>query len=627
MSLTDVTCNILVRGADGTEYGYISPVLNADGFYANFQPAKAGALVVSFSYSATACSRLNLQVSNGPSASPFLGGIVLGNSRSALRRSGYTSIPLGLTCTTPPSGAPRVFSNDNSSSALSPADKRESRYLESSIWRYNPATQALTGQWINPDGDEPETTIVLAEHSSYYPRRRLALTGDVDRMREFTEEDGSVAVVTFTCVPILANVTCNILARDANGTEYGYISPVLNADGFYASFQPAQAGALTVSFSYSATACSRLNLQVSNGPSASPFLGGSEHIFPIILQPDIDDAAALVVLGNSRSALRRSGYTSIPLGLTCTTPPSGAPRVFSNDNSSSALSPADKRESRYLESSIWRYNPATQALAAQWINPDGDEPETTIVLAEHSSYYPRRRLALTGDVDRMREFTEEDGSVAVVTFTCVPILPDVTCNILVRGADGTKHGYISPVLNADGFYGNFQPAQAGALTVSFSYSATACSRLNLQVSNGPSAFPFLGGIVLGNENLILTRPSYTTVQLGLTCATPPSGTPRVFSDENSRSALSPAGKRGRLYLESSIWRYNPATGALTAQWINPQRGDEPETTIVLFENSSEEIRRCLALTGDVDGVRNFTGAHGSVAVVTFTCVPVQAGPV
>ena len=45
--------------------------------------------------------------------------------------------------------------------------KREPRYLESSIWGYNPATQALTAQWINPNGDEPDTIIILAEHSSY----------------------------------------------------------------------------------------------------------------------------------------------------------------------------------------------------------------------------------------------------------------------------------------------------------------------------------------------------------------------------------------------------------------------------------------------------------------------------
>ncbi|KAJ6559444.1 hypothetical protein DFH09DRAFT_1161605 [Mycena vulgaris] len=204
-------------------------------------------------------------------------------------------------------------------------------------------------------------------------------------------------------------------------------------------------------------------------------------------------------------------------------------------------------------------------------------------------------------------------------------LTHVTCNIFVRGADGTEHGYISPVLNADGFYANFQPAKAGALAVSFSYSATACSRLNLQVSNGPNASPFFGGIVLGNKNLVLRRPGYTTVSLGLTCATPPSGTPRVFSA--SHSALTPRGKREPCYLESSIWRYNPATQALTAQWINPQEGDQPETTIILFENSLYKIRRCLALTADANGARQFAGSHGSVAVVMFTCVPTQTGPV
>ncbi|KAF7359655.1 hypothetical protein MVEN_00689600 [Mycena venus] len=418
----------------------------------------------------------------------------------------------------------------------------------------------------------------------------------------------------------LTDVTCNILVRGADGTEYGYISPVLNADGFYAKFQPAKAGALAVSFSYSATACSRLNLHVHL----------ERHFCTIEL-------TFLFVLGNSRSALRRSGYTSIPLGLTCTTPPSGAPRVFSEENSNSALASADKRESRYLESSIWRYNPATQALTAQWINPEGDEPETTIILAEHSLYYPRRRLALAGDVDRMREEFEEDASVAVVTFTCVPILPDITCNILVRGANGTKHGYISPVLNADGFYANFQSAQAGAPRCVILILGNRVQSAQLAGIKRPQRFPIPRWHV-GNERLVLCRNNDTDVPLGLTCATPPSGTPRVFSEENSHSAVGPAGKREPWYLESSIWRYNPATKTLTAQWINPQKDDEqwinpqnvdePETTIILIEDSLYNTRRRLALTGDVDRLRELAREdNGSVAVVTFTCVPTQIGSV
>ncbi|KAF8186147.1 hypothetical protein K438DRAFT_1765480 [Mycena galopus ATCC 62051] len=392
----------------------------------------------------------------------------------------------------------------------------------------------------------------------------------------------------------LTEVTCNILVKGTNGIEYGYISPGLNPDGYFANFQPDKAGALAVSFSYSATACSRLDLQVSDGPSAFPFLGGIEY---------------------SKSNIEAYRARAIPLGLTCATPPSGAPRVSSNDNSSSTRSTTGP-EPRYLESSIWRYNPATQALTAQWINPDGDEPETTIVLADHSSYYPRRRLALTSDVDGMKQFTGEDGSVDAVTFTCVLALPDVICNILVRGANGVAYGYLSPVLNADGWYGNFQPDQAGALTVSFSYTATERSRLNLQVSNSPKAFPFLGG----------SLPLARAIPLGLTCATPPSGAPRVFSDKNSFSAAAAAGAGGPQYLGSPIWHYNPATQALTAQWINP-KGDEPETTIILSAHSYYYTRQRLALAGDVDGVRRYLGERGPVDVVTFTCVPIQNGPV
>ncbi|KAJ6530677.1 hypothetical protein B0H19DRAFT_1273667 [Mycena capillaripes] len=193
-------------------------------------------------------------------------------------------------------------------------------------------------------------------------------------------------------------------------------------------------------------------------------------------------------------------------------------------------------------------------------------------------------------------------------------LIDVNRNILVRGADGTEYRYINPVLNADGFYANFQPAQEGALTVSFSFSATACSRLNLQVSNGPSAFPCLGGIALGNEHMELARGSYTAAKLGLTCATPPTGTPCIFSDENSKSTLAPGGRREPWYLESSIWSYNPVTQALTVQWINPG-GEELETTIILAEDI-QHILWALFVLCNVSKRLNDCGSSSSAALGT-----------
>ncbi|KAJ6495084.1 hypothetical protein C8R45DRAFT_1094757 [Mycena sanguinolenta] len=182
-------------------------------------------------------------------------------------------------------------------------------------------------------------------------------------------------------------------------------------------------------------------------------------------------------------------------------------------------------------------------------------------------------------------------------------LTDVTCNILVKGAtNGIQYGYISPVLNPDGYCANFQ-AQAGALCVILVLRDPAHSAQLAGVKRprcGPDTEDAASLVVLGNENLVLRRPNYTSVPLGLTCATSPSGTPRVFSDENSHSAAAPVVERTPHYIESAIWCYDPATHALTPQWINPQQGDEPETSIILAE-SAYFPRRYLGLTGDVEG--------------------------
>ncbi|KAJ6582545.1 hypothetical protein DFH09DRAFT_287050 [Mycena vulgaris] len=159
---------------------------------------------------------------------------------------------------------------------------------------------------------------------------------------------------------------------------------------------------------------------------------------------------------------------------------------------------------------------------------------------------------------------------------------EVACNILVRHTNGTDYGYLSPGFNADGFYGSFQASQADALAVSFSYSATTLSRINLRALNGPAAasdskFPFVGGIVWGNENLGLYPGDYAYIPLGGTCETPPLDHPRMFSTKNSFSA---ATNYGPTYLQSPIWRYDPIFQALTAQWINPDRS-ETQTKIVL----------------------------------------------
>ncbi|KAJ7122317.1 hypothetical protein C8R44DRAFT_981484 [Mycena epipterygia] len=196
---------------------------------------------------------------------------------------------------------------------------------------------------------------------------------------------------------LLTDVTCNIFVKDVNGTNYGYIKPVLNWRGIYQAFQPTQDGALVVSFSYSDSpnARRRLNLRTLNGPTAGtpyPFLGG-------------------IVLGNFRLGLYPGSYSSVPLGGTTDTPPPGLPRVFTKDNSWSAIS----KDATYVESPIWSYYPDTQRLIAQWINPDGGEPATTMIFGEHTAL---EGLALAGDLQAKRNRNE--GSFYAVEFTCVP---------------------------------------------------------------------------------------------------------------------------------------------------------------------------------------------------------------
>ncbi|KAJ7889186.1 hypothetical protein B0H13DRAFT_2341638 [Mycena leptocephala] len=79
-----------------------------------------------------------------------------------------TYVPLGGTCETAPGDNPRTFSSNNTYTTNTFNDvKNKPVYLESPIWRYDPATQGLTAHWINPDGGEPVTHIALANDWHY----------------------------------------------------------------------------------------------------------------------------------------------------------------------------------------------------------------------------------------------------------------------------------------------------------------------------------------------------------------------------------------------------------------------------------------------------------------------------
>jgi len=184
-------CNIKATGTDGTDFGFIAPVWNGFGEYGQFQSVQDGALEVSFSYSPDSASQLDMTATNSPSGGyPFFGAIVgYASTDDNFSVGSYNYAYLGGTTQTP-AGSPPFTEGDNSFSVGGiPAD------IESAIWSYDSATQAITAQWINLDGSAPATHIIFVNDEN----KALAIAGDVAAFQD------AFAVpypeVLFTCVP------------------------------------------------------------------------------------------------------------------------------------------------------------------------------------------------------------------------------------------------------------------------------------------------------------------------------------------------------------------------------------------------------------------------------------------
>ncbi|KAJ7606347.1 hypothetical protein DFH06DRAFT_1150039 [Mycena polygramma] len=152
--------------------------------------------------------------------------------------------------------------------------------------------------------------------------------------------------------------------------------------------------------------------------------------------------------------------------------------------------------------------------------------------------------------------------------------------------NGMEYGYINGTLAIWGGYGATQPTQAGALVVSFPEPTAESTRLN-----GPTsglAYPFLGAKLNVLQNALGGTPDTA-------------GEPGILSTDNSMSAS--FGERlGAFWAETAIWSYSRITQVLTAHWINSD-GGQPETTIVLQIGGYDGNTKALALTGDIDAVR------------------------
>ncbi|KAJ7328077.1 hypothetical protein DFH08DRAFT_1084649 [Mycena albidolilacea] len=188
---TQTSCNIAVMSSNGT-FGFINATWNGFGEYGLFQAEQAGSLEVTISSSGTTASELDLTATNSPDGTyPYFGALLgLASTSSDFGPASYAYLG-GITQT--PAGSPPLSTGDSSFTAATGT----SAVIESAIWRYDPATQSISAQWINTDGSAPATHIVYVGDSN----QALIITGSVESVQNVF--GSPYPEVTFMCVPPL----------------------------------------------------------------------------------------------------------------------------------------------------------------------------------------------------------------------------------------------------------------------------------------------------------------------------------------------------------------------------------------------------------------------------------------
>ncbi|KAG8794110.1 hypothetical protein FRC12_000458 [Ceratobasidium sp. 428] len=176
----------------------------------------------------------------------------------------------------------------------------------------------------------------------------------------------------------------------------------------------------------------------------------------------------------------------------------------------------------------------------------------------------------------------------------------VSCNLLAK--DGRKDlGYISPAWNQYGQYGALQPTAMGALEVEFSYDSTSPKRLNVWTTNGPkSDFPVFGaetcsamGFSTDGVDMNPGSMNYAYI-VGTALAGPDSSVvpgPNSFTSRTGFDA----------FTQSTIWWYDPVTGAPSPQWTNSD--SSTLKTHTLYAEDEQTLLITSGLTALAESVR------------------------
>jgi len=268
-------------------------------------------------------------------------------------------------------------------------------------------------------------------------------------------------------------------------------------------------------------------------------------------------------------------------------------------------------------------------IAAAFVGPSlamGFDPTATtnkIVAREGSSFNPMnvdvaplhhaaavpetnaRRMArgLAPNRPRFRRKTSRN-----VAARAVPSSGPSPCQTItgILSVGGGETGYVSRTANTFGEYGLTADASE-ALTVQYQNCAGTGGPVNLVSLNGLSDYPYVGGITgFADTNSNLDPGSFNYAYIGgIATDTPPDSA--ALTESNAFSAASNIPET----VETAIWQVDPASGAVTAQWVNTD-GSTPTTYIVYVASS-----QAYALTGDINA---FVANFGLAPTVSFTFV-------
>ncbi|KAJ7612670.1 hypothetical protein FB45DRAFT_1117184 [Roridomyces roridus] len=168
----------------------------------------------------------------------------------------------------------------------------------------------------------------------------------------------------------------------------------------------------------------------------------------------------------------------------------------------------------------------------------------------------------------------------------------VTCNIRVQPVySAGPNGFLSNGIDYNGVFFRAQQSQndGNALVVSFSYTPGSTSHFSM-VASTPLYFdyPYMAAIISGdspsNDLGSTLNRCLGVVYLGKSVDDLPEGTPPTPESANSYGGATMTTTTG---METALWSYDAATGALTPTWTNTN--GQPVPAYLMYDSVGGEL--------------------------------------